>query len=166
MLKEYAHHLADDPAWAARARAFAARVRDVTEYLAARAGGALPFSLPPRGPAQVRVTYQDPCHLAHAQGIRQPPRALLRTVPGLELRELSDGGLCCGSAGVYNLTHPAEARQLRERKLDAALATGADVIATTNPGCLLHLRAGLVARGSSVQVRHVVELLDAAMSNE
>ena len=166
MLKEYAHHLADDPAWAARARAFAARVRDVTELLAARPAGALRFPLPPRGPVDVSVTYQDPCHLAHAQGIRQPPRALLRAIPGLELRELDDGGLCCGSAGVYNVTHPAAGRALRERKLDAALATGADVIATANPGCLLHLRAGLAARGSRVQVRHVVELLDAAGSTK
>jgi glycolate oxidase iron-sulfur subunit len=166
MLKDYGHHLADDPAWADRARAFAARVRDVTEFLAARPAGALRFPRPPRGPVDVRVTYQDPCHLAHAQGIRQEPRALLRATPGLELRELGDGGLCCGSAGVYNVTHSVEARQLRERKLDAALATGADVIATANPGCLLHLRAGLAARGSHIQVRHVVELLDAASSDE
>src|SRR3954447_11390619 len=166
MLNDYAHLLADDPAWAARAAAFAARVCDVTAFLAARPAGALRFPLPPRGPVHVSVTYQDPCHLAHAQGIREPPRALLRAIPGLELCELRDGGLCCGSAGVYNVTHPAEARQLRERKLDAALATGADVIATANPGCLLQLRAGLAARGRRVQVRHVVELLDAATRDE
>jgi glycolate oxidase iron-sulfur subunit len=141
-------------------------VRDVTEFLAARPDGALRFPLPPRGPVDVSVTYQDPCHLAHAQGIRQPPRALLRAIPGLELRELADGELCCGSAGVCNVTHPAAAGALRERKLDAALATGADVIATANPGCLLQLRAGLAARDSRVQVRHVVELLDAASSDE
>jgi glycolate oxidase iron-sulfur subunit len=162
LLREYGHLLADEPAWAARAAAFAARVCDVTAFLAARPVGALRFPLPPRGPVDVSVTYQDPCHLAHAQGIREPPRALLRAIPGLELRELRDGGLCCGSAGVYNVTHPEEARRLRERKLDAALATGADVIATANPGCLLQLRVGLAARGSRVQVRHVVELLDAA----
>ncbi|HLH21256.1 MAG TPA: (Fe-S)-binding protein [Chloroflexota bacterium] len=165
MLKEYPHYLADDPAWAARARAFAARARDVTEYLAARLD-ALRFPSPPRGPAAVSVTYQDPCHLAHAQGIREPPRALLRAIPGLALRELGDGGLCCGSAGVYNVTNPAEARRLQQRKLDAALATDADVVATANPGCLLQLRAGLAARGSRVQVRHVVELLDAALGED
>ncbi len=85
---------------------------------------------------------------------------------GLALRELGDGGLCCGSAGVYNVTNPAEARRLQQRKLDAALATDADVVATANPGCLLQLRAGLAARGSRVQVRHVVELLDAALGED
>ncbi|HEY7067108.1 MAG TPA: (Fe-S)-binding protein [Chloroflexota bacterium] len=162
MLKDYAHLLADDPAWAARAQAFAARVRDVTEYLAARPDGALRYPRPAGDAAAVCVAYQDACHLAHAQGLREPPRALLRAVPGLELREMAESGLCCGSAGVYNVTHPAVARALRERKVDAALATGADVIATANPGCLLQLRAGLRARGSRVEVRHVVELLDAA----
>jgi glycolate oxidase iron-sulfur subunit len=162
LLKEYAHHLRDDPAWAERARAFAARVRDATEFLAPRLGTRLVMPLPPRGPVDVSVTFQDPCHLAHAQGITAPPRALLRAIPGLELREMAERSLCCGSAGVYNVTNPAESRRLQQRRLDQALATGADVIATANPGCLLQLRAGLAERGSRVQVRHVVELLDEA----
>ncbi len=157
-LKEYGHLLGDDPAWAARAGTFAARVRDVTEFLAPRLGTA-PARAGPPGPRRV-VTYQDACHLAHAQGLTEPPRALLRAVPGLVLREMAEPGLCCGSAGLYNLTHPHEATALRERKLAHALATGAEVIATANPGCLLHLQAGLRARGSPVRVEHVVTLLD------
>jgi glycolate oxidase iron-sulfur subunit len=130
-------------------------VRDVTEFLAAR-------ELPSRHPLPARVTYQDPCHLAHAQRITQQPRALLKAIPGLELREMAESGLCCGSAGVYNVTNPRESRQLQQRKLDNALAADADVIATANPGCLLQLRAGLAERGSAVRVHHVVELLDEA----
>jgi glycolate oxidase iron-sulfur subunit len=174
MLKDYGHHLRSEPAWAARAAAFAARVRDVTEFLAIRPlwppqppnpGGSerpRPHSALSTQHSALVVTYQDACHLAHAQRIIQPPRTLLRAIPGLELREMAERSLCCGSAGVYNVTNPRESRALRERRLDQALATGADVIATANPGCLLQLRAGLAERGSRVQVRHVVELLDDA----
>jgi glycolate oxidase iron-sulfur subunit len=162
MLKDYGHHLREDPAWASRAEAFSRRVRDVTEFLAPRLSSRLSLPLPTGGAPGVRVTYQDPCHLAHAQRITQPPRALLRAIPGLELCEMAERTLCCGSAGVYNVTNPRESRELQQRRLDHALATGADVIATANPGCLLQLRAGLAERGSRVQVRHVVELLDAA----
>jgi glycolate oxidase iron-sulfur subunit len=155
MLKGYAHEFARDPTWADRAAAFAARVQDVTEFLA-------PRPLPMRRALEAAVAYQDPCHLAHAQRIRQQPRALLTAIPGLTLKEMGEGALCCGSAGVYNVTHPTTARQLRERKLDHALATGATIIATANPGCLLQLRSGLIERGSDVAVKHVVELLDEA----
>jgi glycolate oxidase iron-sulfur subunit len=155
MLKDYAHHFRDDPEWAARAAAFSRRVRDVTEFLAGR-------ELPARRPVAAGVTYQEPCHLAHAQRIREQPRALLAAIPGLELREMAESTLCCGSAGVYNVTNPVQSRRLRERKLDHALATGADVIATANPGCMLQLQSGLAERGSPVQVKHVVELLDQA----
>ena len=155
MLKEYAHHFRDDPTWAERARALSARVKDVTELLAGR-------ELPMRRDLGVSVTYQEPCHLAHAQRIVQQPRALLRAIPGLELREMAESSLCCGSAGIYNLTNPVESRQLRDRKLDNALATGASVIVTANPGCLMQLQGGLARRGSDVPVKHIVELLDAA----
>jgi glycolate oxidase iron-sulfur subunit len=155
MLKDYGHHFRDDPAWAARAAAFSRRVRDVTEFLAGRA-------LPVRRPVAASVTYQEPCHLAHAQRIRQQPRVLLRAIPGLELREMAESAVCCGSAGVYNLTNPVQSRQLQQRKLDHALATGASVIATANPGCLLQLRSGLAERRADVAVKHVVELLDEA----
>jgi glycolate oxidase iron-sulfur subunit len=155
MLKDYGHHLRDEPEWAERARRVSARVVDATQLLAGR-------ELPMRRALDLVATYQDPCHLAHAQRITQPPRALLRSIPGLELREMAESTLCCGSAGVYNLTNPRESAQLQRRKLDHALATGAGVIATANPGCLLQLRAGLRERRSDVQVRHVVELLDEA----
>ena len=155
MLKDYAHHLRDDPAWADRARAVSARVVDVTELLATR-------ELPMRHSLDRPVTYQEPCHLVHAQRISRQPRALLKSIPGLELREMAESSLCCGSAGVYNVTNPRESRQLQERKLDNALKTGAEVIATANPGCLIQLESGLAERGRDVRVKHIVELLDDA----
>lgn len=153
-LKEYGELLADDPHYAEAAHRLAARIRDVTEVLDAI--GAAP---PSPGPSR-RVTYHDACHLAHAQGVREAPRRLLSRVPNLELVELPESDVCCGSAGSYNLTEPAMARRLRERKVDHILATGADVVAVANPGCALQIRAGLQARGAKVRVAHPVELLD------
>jgi glycolate oxidase iron-sulfur subunit len=156
MLKDYAHHLRDDPTWGPRAAAFSARVQDATTFLA-------PRSLPLRATSnEMRVTYQEPCHLAHAQRIRQQPRTLLQSIPGLTLHEMDESALCCGSAGIYNLTNPRESRQLQQRKLDNALATNPHVIATANPGCLLHLQSGLKERNSPVRVAHIIELLDEA----
>jgi glycolate oxidase iron-sulfur subunit len=155
MLKDYAHHLRDDPAWADRARAFSARVRDVSELLATR-------PLPMRHPLNLTVALQDACHLLHAQRVKEQPRALLRRVPGLTLVEPREAGLCCGSAGVYNLTNPKESGQLRARKVGHLLATGADLVVTTNPGCLLQLRAGLAELPEPVEVKHLVDVLDAA----
>src|SRR5687767_9799222 len=156
MLKDYAHHLRDDPEWAHRAAAFSSRVQDATVFLATRT---LPLHA---STDEVRVTYQEPCHLAHAQRIREQPRTLLQFIPGVTLCEMAESTLCCGSAGIYNLTNPVESRQLQQRKLDNALATTPDVIATANPGCLLHLQSGLTERRSPVQVRHIIELLDEA----
>jgi glycolate oxidase iron-sulfur subunit len=155
MLKDYAHHFRDDPAWAERARAFSARVRDVSEVLCER-------SLCLQAIEPTRAVYQDACHLLHAQRISRQPRDLLGRMAGLELREIAEAGLCCGSAGVYNVTNPVQANQLQQRKLDNALAASPDVIVTANPGCLLHLRAGLAERQSPVRVVHLVELLDQA----
>jgi glycolate oxidase iron-sulfur subunit len=154
-LKEYEHMLHDEGPWAARAAAFVAKMRDVHEFLAQlglrSAGlGALPVS----------VTYQEPCHMAHAQRITAQPRALLRAIPGLELREMHESSLCCGSAGIYNITQPEMAARLGARKIENALATGAEVIATGNPGCALQLANELRQRGKDVQVRYIVELLD------
>jgi glycolate oxidase iron-sulfur subunit len=154
-LKGYGHLLADNAGLAARAAAFAARVRDIGEAL-----DALPA--PPAGSPPLVVTLQEPCHLAHAQRITAAPRRLLRAVPGLELREMAESSLCCGSAGIYNLTHAETADRLLARKLDHAAATGARVIVTANPGCLLQLRAGIRARGLDLEVRHIVDLLDEA----
>jgi glycolate oxidase iron-sulfur subunit len=155
-MKAYGHLLRGDPAWAERAAAFARKVVDVTEFLA-RA----PL-VGPLGPLPLRATYHDPCHLAHGQKVRAEPRALLRAVPGLELVELGEAEMCCGSAGIYNLTEPAMARRLLDRKMAHVEATGATAVVTANPGCILQIAAGLRARGRAVEVLHVVEVLDRA----
>ncbi len=157
-LKEYGHLLHEEPRWADRAAAFSARVRDITELLA---------SEPLRGTlgrVDLTVTYQEPCHLVHAQRVAAAPRALLKAIPGLRLVEMAESSLCCGSAGVYSVTQPRMSARLVERKLGHALATGARVIAGANPGCMLQLRAGLrrdhPELGGKVEVRHIIELLD------
>ena len=155
-MKAYGHLLRGDPAWAARAAAFARKVVDVTEFLT-RA----PL-VGPIGPLPLRATYHDPCHLAHGQKVRGEPRALLRAVPGLELVELGEAEMCCGSAGIYNLTEPVMARRLLERKMTHVEATGAATVVTANPGCILQLAAGLRARGRDAEVLHIVEVLDRA----
>jgi glycolate oxidase iron-sulfur subunit len=155
-LKEYGHLLADDPVYAERAAAVAARVKDVTEYLASIG------LTPPAGRLDLRVTYQEPCHLVHAQGVKAQPRQLLRAIPGLQLVEMAESDLCCGSAGIYNLTNPGLSADLRRRKVTNALATEPEVIVSANPGCMLQLQAGLPEAGSPVRVRHLVELLDEA----
>jgi glycolate oxidase iron-sulfur subunit len=155
-LKAYGHLLRQDPAWAERAAAFARRVVDATEYLAR-----VPL-VGPLGPLPLRATYHDPCHLAHGQKVRAEPRALLRAVPGLELVELGEAEMCCGSAGIYNLTEPQMAQRLLERKLGHVEATGATTVVTANPGCILQIAAGLAARRRPVEVLHVVEVLDRA----
>lgn len=154
-LKEYGHLLHDDHEWHGRAEAFAGRVKDVHEFLAG-----LELNTAGLGRLDVSVTYQEPCHLAHAQRISAQPRALLKAIPGLELREMNESALCCGSAGVYNVTQPEMAAQLGARKVNNALATGARVIATGNPGCAMQLAGELRRRGEDVQVRYIVELLD------
>lgn len=154
-LKEYGHLLHDDHEWHGRAVAFSAKVKDVHEYLAG-----IGLNTRGLGRLDVSVTYQEPCHLAHAQRITVQPRTLLKAIPGLELREMHESALCCGSAGVYNVTQPEMAAQLGARKVNNALATGASVIATGNPGCALQLAGELRRRGEEVQVRYIVELLD------
>jgi glycolate oxidase iron-sulfur subunit len=157
-LKSYVHLLEDDPQWADRAAALAARVRDVSEHLQAIVGDQT------FGELSMRVTYQDPCHLAHAQGIRAQPRALLSKVRGLELVEMADADVCCGSAGYYNLAQPEYADRLLEPKIDAILATRPDAVVTGNPGCMLQLAAGLEARGrTDIPVLHLLEVLDRAL---
>jgi glycolate oxidase iron-sulfur subunit len=155
-LKGYGHLLSGDPDYAERASSFSKRVKDATEFLAR-----LPL-IAPSHLIDETVTLQEPCHLAHAQSIRAAPRELLSAIPGLRLVEMRESALCCGSAGVYNVTQPEKSRELLERKLDQALLSGAQTIATANPGCLLQLQAGLKARNSSVRVRHIIDLLDEA----
>jgi glycolate oxidase iron-sulfur subunit len=157
-MKEYAAMLADDPAYAGRAAQFAGAVRDVSELLVELGPVA------PRHPLAVTVAYHDACHLAHAQGVRSQPRALLAGIPGLELREIAEPEICCGSAGVYNLLHPEPARDLGDRKADNVLATGAELLVTANPGCLMQVAAALRRRGATVGLAHTVEVLDASIS--
>ena len=155
-MKGYGHLLADEPEWAARAEAFAAKVRDVTEYVASLGGGTL-------GRLPMRVTYQSPCHLGHAQRITEQPRALLRRVEGLELIEMAEPEMCCGSAGSYNIQQPELADALLARKIAAIEATGAEAVVSANPGCMLQVQSGLAERGRDLPVLHVVEILDRAM---
>ena len=160
MLKEYGILLAADPTYAARARAFSAKVRDITEFLAA-----LPIT-PPRGTLHARVTYHDACHLAHGQGVRDAPRRLLQQIPGVELLELAESDTCCGSAGSYNLTEPEMARRLGDRKAANIRATGAACVAAANPGCVMQIQASLRRAGVDATVLHPVELLDRAYEAE
>ncbi len=155
MLKDYAHHLRNDPEWAERSAKFSDRVRDLSQVLT-------PAALPTHRTASEKVVYQDACHLIHAQRISRQPRDLLKAIPGVELVEIAEAGLCCGSAGIYNITNPVESKQLQERKVDHVLNAAPDLIVTGNPGCLLQLRSGLAARDSQVPVKHLAEVLDEA----
>jgi glycolate oxidase iron-sulfur subunit len=161
-LKRYGELLADDPEAAPRAAELAARVRDLTELVAElrEQGRRPPLAWPGgRGP----VAYQDPCHLAHGQGVRRQPRTLLEEMEGAEVREIADDA-CCGSAGFYNLVQPEMAAAVLARKLDALRRSGAAVVATANPGCLIQLRAGLKRAGLPLRVVHLADLLDQALA--
>jgi glycolate dehydrogenase iron-sulfur subunit len=156
-LKDLGHLFAGDPELGPRAAAFAAKVRDVTELLA---------SLPARArraPLRARVAYHSPCHLGHAQRVTDAPRALLRSIPELELVEIPDGDQCCGSAGVYNLVEPESAVQVGRRKAENVLSTGATLVASANPGCSLHIRRMLAERGVDLPAAHPIEILDRAI---
>ena len=152
-IKDYGHLLRDEPEWAQRAAQLAARARDVHELLASVAPRAR------RHPVEMKVAYHDACHLAHAQGVRSQPRQLLRSIPGLELVEPAEWEICCGSAGIYNLTRPEPARDLGARKADNLLATGAEAIAAANPGCTLQIAAHLERKGRPLALLHPMELL-------
>jgi len=153
-LKEYGRLFHDDDAWRARAVAFSTHVRDVSEYLD-EIGLASEL-----GPVETTVTYQEPCHLVHAQRISAAPRRLLAQIPGLRLREMAESSLCCGSAGVYNVTQPEMATRLRTRKIERIAEVAPDIVVTANPGCALQVANGLRAAGDATPVRHIVELID------
>ena len=157
-MKEYGFLLRDDPAWAARAADFSAKCKDISEILCELEPHA------PRHPLKMRVAYHDACHLQHAQNIHEQPRRLLAGIPELEVAEIPESSLCCGSAGVYNLLHPEAANQLGSRKVDNLLSTGAEAVLSANPGCLLQLVNGLRQRGlKTMPAFHMVELLDASI---
>ncbi len=161
-MKEYADLLADDPEWAPRAAALSAKVRDFAEFLAdlfEGAGGPVAA----RHPLPVRAAYHDACHLAHAQRITAAPRALLNGVPGLELTEIPEAGMCCGSAGVYNLLQPEAARELGQRKAASVHSTRAQVLISANPGCSLQIASALEAQGETIAIAHTAEILDASI---
>jgi glycolate oxidase iron-sulfur subunit len=158
-MKEYPELLTDDAEYAEKAEHFADLVKDVTEFLAD-----LPLE-PPSALLEVDVTYQDPCHLAHVQRISRAPRDVLAAIPGLRLVEMERPDRCCGSAGVYSLAHRQMSLDLLDGKMRDIAATGASVIATANPGCIVQLEAGLRGHRLPLRVAHVVELLDEAYRN-
>lgn len=158
-LKEYNELLHDDPVSGGRAAQFASLVRDVTEFLAS-------IELNPAlGPIRATVTYQDSCHLLHGQKVRGAPRRLLLQIPELQFRDMPFSDICCGSAGIYNVVHNAMSMQILGRKMENVNLTGASLIATANPGCMLQLQAGVRMHGNGQRVLHVVELLDLAYRN-
>jgi glycolate oxidase iron-sulfur subunit len=164
MMKEYGDLLEEDPAYHEKAERLAAKVRDVSEILVEQGFRPPAPSKRKAGETPVAVTYHEACHLAHGQKVRKPPREILRAIPGVELRELTESDWCCGSAGIYNLTQPKMARQLLDRKVRHILETGASVVATANPGCIIQIAAGLEGKG--VRILHPVELLAKAYQAE
>jgi glycolate oxidase iron-sulfur subunit len=157
-MKRYGHLLRNDQKYAERARAFAAKCRDISEVLTELEPVA------PRHEVKLRVAYHDACHLQHAQGVRAQPRQLLHAIPGVDVREIAESEICCGSAGIYNLLEPEAATQLRDRKVQNVLRTEADVIVSGNPGCLLQIATGLVEGGRPMRIMHLVEVLDQSIS--
>lgn len=159
-MKEYGVLLGNDLAYADRATRFSGLVQDITEFLAS-----LPVE-PPKTPLNVQVTYQDSCHLAHAQRLTAPPREVLGAIPGLELVEMEHPDRCCGAGGAYQLTQREMSGQLRTHKLEDAIATGTKIIATANPGCMMQLELGARVACVDIKVCHVVDLLDEAYRGE
>jgi glycolate oxidase iron-sulfur subunit len=155
-LKRYGHHLEGDGA----AAEFSSRVRDISQVLALHADEL-------RGklkPLDLKVTWHDPCHIAHCQGIRREPRDLLRLIPGLQYSELNEADACCGSAGTYNIERPEMSDRILKRKLDNIAASGAQVLVTGNPGCLLQLKKGLADQLPGVKLMHLTEVLARSMA--
>jgi len=174
-LKEYGHLLRGDPKWAERAARFSAKVKDLTEWLVEikfqipgatvqAEGGA--HAAPGAHRTALKITYHDACHLAHPQRITRQPRELIKAVAGAGFVELPESDVCCGSAGSYNLTEPEMAARLQKRKVENILKTGAQIVVTTNPGCVLQLRAGLKQSGARVEVLHIADFLWRAIEDK
>lgn len=159
-MKDYADLLEDEPEYAERAAALSGKVRDISEILIELGPVA------PRHPLPIVAAYHDACHLAHAQGVRSQPRQLLDGIPGLEVREIADPEICCGSAGLYNVLNPEPAGDLGDRKAAAVLATEAEILVTGNPGCLMQVASSLDRRGASMAMAHTVEVLDASIRDK
>lgn len=155
-MKEYDQLLNKDPAYADKAKKFSASVKDAAEFLVELG---LTGNL---APLPITVTYQDPCHLAHGQRVRAQPRHLLQSIPGVKLVEMDGSDRCCGSAGIYNLTHAAMSQSLLKEKMQAIAATQAQAVVAPNPGCMLQLRYGSQRYGPTIDVYHLMDLLDRA----
>jgi len=165
-VKDYGYLLRDDPEYAERAKAFSAKCRDILEFLA---------ELEPRAPLRplsaagssgdrpIRVAYHDACHLQHAQRVRSQPRAVLGRIPNLEILEIPEAAVCCGSAGIYNLVQPETAAELGDRKAGHVTSVNPDMVVSGNPGCLLQLQSSLARAGHNVAVHHGIELVDASI---
>ncbi len=159
-VKEYGHLLRDDPEYTDRAKQFAAKCKDISEFL----GELEPHAR--RSPLRLRVAYHDSCHLQHAQGVRSQPRALLANIPGLNLAEIPEPAICCGSAGIYNLVQPDAARSLGDRKAQLIAPLNPDAVITGNPGCVLQLQSALARAGKKTPVLHTIQLLDASIRGQ
>jgi glycolate oxidase iron-sulfur subunit len=159
-MKEYGHLLRDDPQYAERARKFSAKCKDISEVLT---------NLEPRSkrhPLKLRVAFHDSCHLQHAQGVRSQPRVLLSGIPDLELAEIPESAICCGSAGIYNLVQPEAAKSLGDRKAELVSQLKVDVVATGNPGCILQLQSALARQHRKIPVVHTIQILDASFRGQ
>lgn len=159
-MKEYGELFKDDPAYREKAARLTGKMKDAAEFV-----GSIALRTPTRE-VRVKATYHDACHLAHGQGVREQPRALLQAIPGLKLTNLPESDWCCGSAGTYNLTQPEMAARLLERKVGNIQATEADVVVTGNPGCLMQIQAGLRQSGLPMKAVHTMDLLALAYEDE
>jgi glycolate oxidase iron-sulfur subunit len=159
-VKDYGHLLRDEPEYAERARAFAAKCKDVSEVVAEMEPRAK------RNTLKLRVAFHDSCHLKHAQGVRSQPRSLLSKIPGVEIAEIPEAAICCGSAGIYNLVQPDAANALGDRKAELIAPLKPDVVATGNPGCILQMQSALARRGQKISVVHTIQILDASIRAE
>src|SRR5260221_4891140 len=159
-LKDYGHLLRDDPQYAQRAKDFSAKCQDVSEILA----NMMPYA--ERKALRLKVAFHDSCHLQHAQGVRAQPRSLLAGIPELELVEIPEAPICCGSAGIYNLVQPNAANALGDRKAGLIAPLDPDVVVTGNPGCRLQLQASLERAGKKIPVMHTIQLLDASIRGQ
>ena len=159
-MKEYAELAKDDLEYRNKAVRFSGMTQDVTEFLVG-----LPFQAP-TATVNRRITFQDPCHLAHAQRITAAPRTILNSIPGVELVEMENSSLCCGGAGIYSSVQPALSQRLLKRKMDSITAIDTQEVITANPGCMLQVEMGFKSQGKNGRVRHVVDILDEAYGLE
>jgi glycolate oxidase iron-sulfur subunit len=158
-VRDYGYQLRDDPQYSERAAAFSAKCKDVSEFLEELG------SRTERKPLNMRVAYHDSCHLQHAQRVRTQPRALLSAIPGVEMQDLPEAALCCGSAGIYNLVQPKTADALADRKAQHITAARPDMVATGNIGCMLQIAAALERQGQKTPVMHTIQIIDASIND-